>query len=470
MSKLLYLIIFAFFIQNVNANNLNISTVTLLNDSTISFNVSWDNSWNVSSAPFNWDAVWIYVKRKDCASNQWSHVNLSTKIGDHTTVAPLQVDTVSDGKGVFVRRAAVGSGNISSTLVTLRMKNLPAGQFDFKVMGIEMVYVPQSQFYLGDGASVNTFRTGATTNPYLLLNESAVTVANSGTALGATALLPASNIPAAYPKGFASFYSMKYEITHGQWIEFLNSINVDQAINRANNTAANRLNITGAWPLFATTVPYRAVGNLAWADLLAFLDWSALRPMSEFEFEKSCRGPVFPVAGELAWGTSNLTDANTPANDGTATETCSEIPGAGGAIVNINNSSVNPNGPYRVGFAGTASSSRLSSGASYYGIMELSGNVWEHVISGSTATGLTYTGVLGDGEISSTPTPGFADTPGWPNVQASVASATSAPGAALKGGAFTATAAESRVSDRTYSNYDQGVRATSFGGRGVRQW
>jgi hypothetical protein len=24
------------------------------------------------------------------------------------------------------------------------------------------------------------------------------------------------------------------------------------------------------------------------------LDWSGLRPMTEMEFEKSCRGPVFP--------------------------------------------------------------------------------------------------------------------------------------------------------------------------------
>ena len=52
---------------------------------------------------------------------------------------------------------------------------------------------------------------------------------------------------------------------------------------------------------------------MTWTDLLAYLDWSCLRPMTEFEYEKICRGPVYPVANEYAWGnqTYTLADANT---------------------------------------------------------------------------------------------------------------------------------------------------------------
>ena len=42
---------------------------------------------------------------------------------------------------------------------------------------------------------------------------------------------------------------------------------------------------------------------LSWMDLAAYLDWAALRPMTELEFEKICRGPNPPIAGEYVWGT-----------------------------------------------------------------------------------------------------------------------------------------------------------------------
>jgi hypothetical protein len=52
-----------------NANNLQISG-TAVSGSNISFNISWDNSWNASLAPSNWDAVWVFVKYQDCATRQ----------------------------------------------------------------------------------------------------------------------------------------------------------------------------------------------------------------------------------------------------------------------------------------------------------------------------------------------------------------------------------------------------------------
>lgn len=34
------------------------------------------------------------------------------------------------------------------------------------------------------------------------------------------------------------------------------------------------------------------MGSLEWTDSAAFLDWAALRPMKELEFEKSCGGRI----------------------------------------------------------------------------------------------------------------------------------------------------------------------------------
>ena len=63
---------------------------------------------------------------------------------------------------------------------------------------------------------------------------------------------------------------------------------------------------------------------LSWADVAAYLDWSGLRPMTELEFEKACRGPNAPVAGEYAWGSNaGLVQATSIVNGGLS----NEVPG-----------------------------------------------------------------------------------------------------------------------------------------------
>ena len=114
---------------SAKANNLQI-TGTSVSGTNISFNIAWENSWNASVAPANWDAVWVFVKYQDCNTNLWQHVTLNAS--GNSTSSPLQIDTVSDNKGVFIRRSAVGGGHIASTPVTLSM-NLPAGTYNYKV-------------------------------------------------------------------------------------------------------------------------------------------------------------------------------------------------------------------------------------------------------------------------------------------------------------------------------------------------
>jgi len=61
---------------SANANNVVISG-TAVSGSNITFNIAWENSWNASVAPANWDAVWVFVKYQDCNTKLWSHVNLN---------------------------------------------------------------------------------------------------------------------------------------------------------------------------------------------------------------------------------------------------------------------------------------------------------------------------------------------------------------------------------------------------------
>jgi hypothetical protein len=56
-----------------------------------------------------------------------------------------------------------------------------------------------------------------------------------------------------------------------------------------------------------------------------------------------------------------------------------------------------PGGPMRPGIFATATSGRLSSGGSYWGIMELSGNLREQVVSLADAQGRAYRGSHGEG-------------------------------------------------------------------------
>lgn len=453
-------------------NNVQISNVNLTNDSTITFNISWENSWRVSVAPNNHDAVWLFIKRRDCASGQWSHVTLGSLVGDHTIAAPLEAyidgKDVSGTKGLFLRRSADGTGNINSTLVSLKMSELPVGEYDFRVFGIEMVQIPQGSFQVGDGAipTTGSFRKGNSLDPYVVASEGPITVGTTASDIYTTVstYLPLA-MPASYPKGFAEVYCMKHEISQGQYVDFVNLLTSDQAFKRQKTGTVSRLNITGTWPVLLANAPHRAMNFLGWADLMAYLDWAALRPMTELEYEKICRGPATPVASEFAWGTNIITDANTLTNDGSANEQSSNAITAGGGIANYNNNTVL--GPVRCGFAAKAATSRLTAGSSYYGVMEMSGNVGEAIVSTRSATAVAYTGNVGDGTISVSPIPGYADQISWPSPQASEAT-NSAIGRGYRGGSWNKTSVYLQVSNRYYINSLEGRRLNDFGGRGVR--
>jgi formylglycine-generating enzyme required for sulfatase activity len=501
ISKLIVAISFLIGLSNSNlkANNLIIGTPSIVGSNSIQFTVEWNNSWRLATGPSNWDAVWLFVKYQDCATNLWRHVNLSTTVGDHTvTGTQLEVITVSDAKGVYLRQNTNAVGNITSATVTLTFSTLVNAGYNYQVFGVEMVNIPTANFVLGDC-------TGGTGGVGFYCQNIAAATQAAGLALGSyqngswSAALTSS-----FPMGYNSFYCMKYEISQEQYVAFLNTLTYDQQLNltsappqSAAGTLATAPNTNGRngiriqTPGAMSNIP-AVYGNdlnnngtfneaadgqniacnyLQWSDLMAYLDWSALRPMTEFEYEKVCRGTSAQVVNEYAWGvpaaqpspapiTQALSSALT--NAGTANE-ISNASGNGLCAYGANNAAL---GPLRCGFAATGSTSRVQAGASYYGCMDMAGNVWEQCVGGNNSIGTNFggfTGVLGDGLLSTT---GYANTSGWS------AWGGMNNGGIMRGGDWHTTDARPlQISDRWNTqylvNFNQG-RDLRVGGRGVR--
>jgi len=105
----------------------------------------------------------------------------------------------------------------------------------------------------------------------------------------------------------------------------------------------------------------------------------------------------------------------------------------------------------------------MTSGASFFGCMEMSGNLWEQIVS-LTEEGIQFIGNHGDGNINES---GYADVLNWPENQ-------SAKGIGFKGGGWNSgiynigTFRDLAVSDRFYINWNPSLRRNTTGGRGVR--
>ena len=469
-----FLVLFAI---NANANNVQI-TGTSVSGSNVTFTISWDNSWNANIAPANWDAVWVFIKYQDCNTRLWAHAGLSTLSADHTAGSPLQADPVTDGKGVFLRRSALGGGNIANVSVTLKM-TIPAGTYNYKVFGIEMVNVPQGAYDLGDGTSVSTFNS-------IAINATSQTSGLSSATLGGGA----AAVPAAFPMGYNSFYTMKYEISQLQYVEFLNALTYDQ---QKAHTYNDPIGAAGTYAMFPAyqyrngirvSVPGNnaaipavfvcdatagvednnddgqavACSGLSWGDVTAYLDWAALRPMTELEFEKICRGTMPRVAGEYPWGSTAISPfySTTVLNPLKPNEVGNAV--VNGACAHALGSGSPVYGPLKVGVFATGSSGRASSGASYYGAMEMGGNLWERVVSAVNTSGTAFTGTLGDGTLTAQ---GDANQATWP-------SSTTAAGSGFRGGDYVNVAGYVRTSDRASIAVVDATRIYNSGGRGVR--
>ncbi len=501
MKKYIVIAFLSLFIGNhLYANNLVMSTPVYDNTAkTISFTIAWDNSWKVASGPSNWDGVWVFVKRQACSNtNTWASALLSTTSADHTSSAGtnlLTIDAVADGMGVFIRRTAAGIGNIGTHNITLALNSNLTTQpsitssvaDNFKVIGTEMVYVPQGGFYLGDGRSTNTSNfSGGNNASTPLFIDATVQSAGLGSATAYTSNpiygCP-GNLPSTFPLGYNGFWCMKYELSMVAYTEFMNCLTYDQQAARLEKWGGRYPNQLGAnfgnasykgylavtTPGTYNTVPavfsynttyanYSPASYLSWRDLTTYLDWAGLRPMTEFEFEKACRGTLNPVANEYPWGNTLITQATGNNMAGQV----AEKPGQSGDGLCLY-SWDDPNwAPYRSGYAANATSTRSLAAATYYGILDMGGNVFEQVVGGAGYDYSNFTTVNGDGILGSD---GHANTTGWPAINGSNS------GNYVKGGSFgNYGATVIQVSDRTFfagTTINNGITGNS-GGRGVR--
>jgi len=473
------------------ANHVQVTNAEIASDGAVQFDISWENSWRESwtpagggSAVENWDAAWVFVKYRKAGETAYSHATLSTNAAHHSAPAGAALDvgrtagrTPGEGVGVFIYRDTTGNpGSNNWSGVKLKWEYALDGvstgsDVEIQVHAIEMVYVPEGAFKVGTGgAEVGSFTDGSwssgNTIPFLIDEDwsgpvvegtNARRIGNvDGQLWGTTTNLnnnatigPAGALHDNYPTGYSAFYCMKYEITQGQYAAFLNST-LDSA--RYHNIAESyRYALTGAIGSITTVRPYVACNFLSWADAAAYKAWAGLRPMTELEFEKACRGPAEPVSGEFAWGSASITQATGIADEGAADERASNS--AANAV--WNNSGTG--GPLRTGVFATSVSGRTAAGASYWGIMELSGNLWTRAVgvaanSGDFTGGRQFQGTHGSG---TTALP--AD---WPQ--------SAAVGAGFRGGNWNLASGYARVSHRHAAAYVNSDRNHNFGSRAVR--
>lgn len=504
------------FLCTANANNISITNLVKASVNTVSgytmlqFDIAWSNSWRDIE---NWDAAWIFIKyRVQGSTAAWSHATLNYVDGTndgHTPSAGAVIRTTTDGKGVFIYRNTNGSGNVNFIGLQLRWNYAADGLasntlVDVSVSAIEMVYVPQGSFWLGDGSNTivnGQFESGTSGNPFQINSENEIQLGggaagslgnNNRTGMannGLFSMSPVSiddfddvtvqTLPASFPKGTLPFYCMKYEITQAQYVDFLNKLSPAQAANRydafnysgnSGGYTATRYNITGTHPSMTTVTPDLPAVYVEWYDAAAYADWAGLRPMTELEFEKACRGPLAPVIDEYAWGTSGINAISYfPINNqGQANESV-------GANYNITlgNAWYGDTRGFdaitRVGIfaAHPSNSGRITAGSTYWGIMEMSGHCWERTVSVGRPESRIFTGSHGDGNLNAA---GNATNPDWPGFISGQGVIT-AIGCGYRGGAFSfpnPTQPNLRVSSRILSTAFYNVRYYDDAARFVR--
>lgn len=145
-----------------------------------------------------------------------------------------------------------------------------------------------------------------------------------------------------------AYYISKYEVTNAEYYDFWRSLQAKKIKNTQGTTQHTPENFThlshiGDWPERATEFPNHPVVGVSWHDAKAYAEWKGMRLPTEAEWEKAARGysdRTWP------WGNAIKPYANTSdKNDG-----------------------------YENRIAPVGS---FPKGKSYFGVMDMAGNVWE---------------------------------------------------------------------------------------------
>ncbi|MCB0375456.1 MAG: hypothetical protein KDD04_06025, partial [Sinomicrobium sp.] len=260
------LMVFLFYCSIAGSHNLSISNVSIVSTnlseqtSSVAFDISWENSWRDA---INYDAVWVFIKYRASGTNDpWEHATLDP--AGHLIPPGAEATVPADGMGAFIYRNANGNGTLSLVNVVLLWNYgadgvLNGANLDIRVLGVEMVYVAQGGFWIGDGETTNVygnFEAETSGLPFQVTGENAITLGGGipgslgnnnregmwgpdGGHLNGAADdfddVTSQILPEAFPKGYNAFYCMKYEVTQEQWITFLNMVNPAAAALHAND-------------------------------------------------------------------------------------------------------------------------------------------------------------------------------------------------------------------------------------------
>ncbi len=447
--------------------------------------LSWPRSWrdDVGSPRGNRDGVWIFAKAR-YADGLWRHLPLELTKAESGYTA----QTASDRTGSMLQRARAGSGDAMAT-VDLQWVA------DYRIVVVRlfawpMVLVPQGAFDAGDcdPSTPGRFHEGGKADRPFRVTGAPIELAPRSGALWADdrrSPLPAGMpgpspwdaqpgmLPAAFPSGYRAFWSMRYELTQGQYADFLDTLTPAQVQVRAPSASdfSNggrsrpdnyRYTVDRRGERWLATQPRWSMNWLTWEDGIAVADWAGLRPMSELEFEKAARGPLSAVPGEYAWGTTRIVAIRGfEGEDGSGRERATPLDA---------NTSWSPGpqdrpllGPY--GAAALADRpTREGRGESFWGVADLSGNLIEMAVSVGQAAGRGFIPRHGDGGLAAD---GAADVAGWPRMS-SRASPFGAFGYGYRGGDFYNPEADLRISSRNVANFGGTRRLFGLGFRAVR--
>jgi formylglycine-generating enzyme required for sulfatase activity len=325
---------------------------------------------------------------------------------------------------------------------------------EIQAYGIEMVYIPEGPFTLGEPGTDyleygGLFMSDAEGKPKGLFeissSEIEIPVGPNDGALYYQAKTHYEGdqtglIPPTFPTGYKAFYIMKYEPTQGEYVNFLNTLSGEQSQHRSNfggkGYYQNRGSIRIEDNAYIADHPDRPCNYMSWDDAMAYADWAGLRPLTELEFVKAARGPGKPVKNEYPWNSASY-------------EHLKRVMTKSGDLEKPDEKDLNDDNIDQYG-------------ASYYWVMDLAGSMWERVVSIGSEKGRAFYGSHGNGRITGY---GFADIENWP-------SGVEGSGFGFRGGGyyvypmeFTEFNPYSPIAYRRYGGWAGGNRKEAYGSR-----
>lgn len=432
------------FANNVTVSNTQLLTPDILTGTVkVSFDLTQESVFgdlvydtSMSDSTYS-DYIWVFVK--------YSTVQVSETVGyKHASLVPGAgcVTPTSDSAGVFIKASDAEVGDDSTFSVLWKFVDNGVSidnTVQVKVCAIEMVRIPIGSFYYNVGAVG-----GSAFNNYGAGVQSLVS---------ATSHVP-SGASDGWPNGYSSFYIAKYEVSQGQYADFLNMLNTTDSAGRfeAHTDWEHTITYT-AGPYgsrYAASRPTRASAYLSWDDCKAYCSWAALRPMTEMEFEKAARGTSGGLCSTATypWGNTDPTTGNS------LYQPLGHVAPYDAWLYYSNfvegTNADTYDGPTNAGnyLSGDTTRTVAQTGASPYGVADLAGNVWEHLINCASVN----TPANGNG----TTTPPTS----WPSA--------SAAGKGVRGGGWYYGTVTLRVSDRGDAGWTDATRLNTVGFRPAR--